>query len=370
MFSVHRTFKSEVQGVGHWAWAQLMTLIALPILATQGILSEYIAIPGFNGAMLWGQGMTLIGTQLFYGQKPTWRLFLLIWSITIAGLLWWLVVTPNFSIRVAIYSLTAFGMYCALIRLVWLYGERHFSSYFFMALLLVHATLTLLRGGFALVFGGTSVNLLKTSNLTTTYLATSTILVQLLSVVFLVMASRRLKDVLEQRAIEDPLTGVLNRRGCVAYYAQLQLHARQTDFPVTVLAIDLDHFKRVNDQYGHAVGDQVLVFIVEKSRLLLRACDRMARFGGEEFVVVLPGTTQAEARQIAIRIQTTLKHAQTDLPLCTLSIGIASNTNADDDLDHLLVRADAALYRAKNNGRDRIETDDIVPADNATSSAS
>lgn len=88
MFSVHRTFKSEVQGVGHWAWAQLMTLIALPILATQGILSEYIAIPGFNGAMLWGQGMTLIGTQLFYGQKPTWRLFLLIWSITIAGLLW------------------------------------------------------------------------------------------------------------------------------------------------------------------------------------------------------------------------------------------------------------------------------------------
>lgn len=357
MFSVHCAFKSEVQGVWHWAWAQLMTLIALPILAAQGILSEFIAIPGFNGAMLWGQGMTLIGTQLFYGQKPTWRLFLLIWSITIAGLLWWLVVTPDFSVRVAIYSLTAFGMHCALIRLVWLHGEKHFSSYFFIALLLVQSGLTLLRGGFALVFGGASVNLLKTSNLATTYLATSTILVQLLSVVFLVMASRSLKTVLEQRAIEDPLTGVLNRRGCAAYYERLQLHARQADFPLALLAIDLDHFKCVNDLHGHAVGDQVLVFVAGKIRQLLRECDQIARFGGEEFVVVLPGTTQADARLVAARIQAMLKNAETDLPLCTLSIGIASNARAYDDFDHLLLRADDALYRAKNNGRDRIEID-------------
>lgn len=73
--------------------------------------------------------------------------------------------------------------------------------------------------------------------------------------------------------------------------------------------------------------------------------------------MVLPGTTVAEARLVAARIQASLKNAQTDLPLCTLSVGIASNTSADDDFDHLLQRADAALYRAKNNGRDSIETD-------------
>jgi diguanylate cyclase (GGDEF)-like protein len=366
MFSVHRTFKSEVQGVGHWAWAQLMTLLALPILATQGILGEYFAIPGFNSAMLWGQGMTLIGTQLFYGQKPSWRLFLFIWGLTIAGLMWWLVVTPDFSMRVAIYSLTTFGMYCALIRLVWRHGEKHFSSYFFMVLLLVHAGLNLLRGGVALTSDETSVNLAKGSNLATTYLATSTILVQLLSVVFLVMASRRLKAVLEQRAVEDPLTGVLNRRGCGAYYERLQLHARQADFPLALLAIDLDHFKCVNDLHGHAVGDQVLVFVAGKIRQLLRECDQIARFGGEEFVVVLPGTTLAEARLVAARIQASLKNAQTDLPLCTLSVGIASNTSADDDFDHLLQRADAALYRAKNNGRDSIETDLVTQSGSDT----
>ncbi|MBR7793338.1 GGDEF domain-containing protein [Undibacterium sp. FT147W] len=369
MFSVHRTFKSEVQGVGHWAWAQLMTLLALPILATQAVLSEYIAIPGFNGAMLWGQGMTLIGTQLFYGQKPTWRLFLFIWGLTIAALMWWLAVTPNFSIRVAIYSLTSFGMYCALVRLVWLHGEKQFSSYFFVALLLLHAALTLIRGGFALAYDGASVNLLKTSNLATTYLATSTILVQLLSVVFLVMASRRLKAVLEQRAVKDPLTGVLNRRGCGAYYERLQLHARQADFPLALLAIDLDHFKCVNDQHGHAVGDQVLVFVAGKICQLLRECDQIARFGGEEFVVLLPGTTVAEARVVAARIQATLKNAQTDLPLCTLSIGIAGNSNVKDDFDHLLQRADAALYRAKNSGRDIIETDHAMLPGSAISVA-
>jgi GGDEF domain-containing protein len=83
---------------------------------------------------------------------------------------------------------------------------------------------------------------------------------------------------------------------------------------------------------------------------LLRECDQIARFGGEEFVVVLPGTTVAEARLVAARIQASLKNAQTDLPLCTLSVGIASNSQPDDDFDHLLQRADAALYRAKITG--------------------
>ena len=230
-----------------------------------------------------------------------------------------------------------------------------------MMLLAIQTGLTVIRGVAALTLGDSSANLQSATALATGYLATSNILIQLLSVAFLVLASRQLKLALELRATQDPLTGVLNRRGCAEFYQQLQTHGRQSDVPFTLLAIDLDHFKAVNDKHGHGTGDKVLVHVAQQVARSLRDCDRVARFGGEEFVALLPGTTTPEAIAIAARIQATVRETKTELPSCTLSIGIATHMALSADLDQLLAHADAALYRAKREGRDRVEVEPPQP---------
>ena len=362
MFSVHRSFRNEVKGVGHWAWSQLAMVLAGLMLALRGTLPDALSVPASNAALLWAVGLSMIGTQLFYGQSASWRLFHMIWGSCLLGLLWWLLVTPNFALRVALFSFAQVALYMMQLRLVVRHGERHFTSYFFFALLLMQSTVVLMRGVTALVLGGTGVDLLKSPALATSYLAVSNLVILLLSVAFLVLASRRLQLVLEQRSTHDPLTGALNRRGFGEFFQRAQIHARQGDWPLALMAIDLDHFKAVNDRYGHAIGDRVLVQVVALTRQALRERDQVARFGGEEFVALLPGTSAKEAIQVALRIQTTLRDAITDLPSCTLSIGIATQSSTLEDFDSLLARADAGLYRAKADGRNRIVlADEVAP---------
>lgn len=361
MFSVHRSFRGEVQGMELWAWSQLAMVMAGLLLASRGTLADVLSVPLSNAALLWAIGLSMIGTQMFYGQAASWRLFHITWLSCSLGLLWWLVVTPNFSMRVALFSFAEAALHTMQFRLVVRNGERHFTSYFFLVLLSIQLALVLTRGVAALVWGSASVDLLKSAPLAASYLALSNLVIVLLSVGFLVLAFRRLQLVLERRSTHDPLTGVLNRRGFGEVFQRTQSHARQGDWPLTLLAIDLDHFKAVNDGYGHAIGDRVLVHVVAQVRQALRERDQMARFGGEEFVVLLPGTSIKDAIQVASRIQATLRDAITDLPFCTLSIGVSSESNPLEDFDSLLARADAALYQAKADGRNRIVLSDGVP---------
>jgi diguanylate cyclase (GGDEF)-like protein len=126
--------------------------------------------------------------------------------------------------------------------------------------------------------------------------------------------------------------------------------------PFSLLSIDLDYFKAINDQHGHAVGDQVLVHAARTTVSALREIDHVARFGGEEFIVLLSGTTAERAKAMAQRIQVSLFAARGgNVPSYTVSIGIASQRTSDESLEALMARADAALYRAKAAGRDRSE---------------
>ncbi|MEG0886473.1 MAG: GGDEF domain-containing protein, partial [Janthinobacterium sp.] len=165
-------------------------------------------------------------------------------------------------------------------------------------------------------------------------------------------ATRRLQTLLEQRSNRDPLTAVLNRRGFADFHARHS--ARQ---PLAVMSIDLDFFKAINDRHGHAMGDRVLVDVAGVIRGVLRDSDAVARFGGEEFVVLLPESQQARAELLAQRIQAALRQPRPDasLPHYTLSIGIACQAAEDESLDSMLQRSDRALYRAKQLGRNRVE---------------
>ncbi|AVM72621.1 Diguanylate cyclase DosC [Magnetospirillum gryphiswaldense MSR-1] len=169
---------------------------------------------------------------------------------------------------------------------------------------------------------------------------------------------RRLEQILTHQAMTDPLTGLCNRRHFILR-ANEELHrARRTGAPLAVLYLDVDHFKTINDNYGHGLGDQVLVTVARACRDALGGEDLLARMGGEEFAAVLPGQDKVAAQMTAERLRRCLGEVVTrseDGRLITITISIGVATLADDDGDMLTVldRADRALYQAKTLGRNR-----------------
>jgi diguanylate cyclase (GGDEF)-like protein len=179
------------------------------------------------------------------------------------------------------------------------------------------------------------------------------------SFAFLLMHKERADRETHELATTDSLTGVYNRRTFKELAEPLLSRARRTRGPVSLLLLDLDHFKRVNDTYGHLAGDDVLEAFAGLARTCLRKEDLLARYGGEEFVVLLPGTAETAAMALAERIReevagTPLRAGENDAHI-TVSIGLAGETGEQlPSLEGLLGRADQALYAAKAQGRNRV----------------
>ena len=156
----------------------------------------------------------------------------------------------------------------------------------------------------------------------------------------------------------DNLTGLSNRR-IILEAGQRELEQYQRyHHPLSLFVLDIDHFKQVNDTYGHAAGDQVLIKLAEVSRRLLRATDICGRLGGEEFVGLLPETPADQAYTVAERLRETLAETPVATPAgeirFTVSIGIATATPGDRSIDDLIRVADEAMYEAKAAGRNKV----------------
>ena len=163
-------------------------------------------------------------------------------------------------------------------------------------------------------------------------------------------------------AMVDPLTGLHNRRYALPHLARMADRARQSGRQFAVLVIDLDRFKGVNDSFGHAAGDAVLVAVADRLRTNLRAVDMVARIGGEEFLVALPDTTLEAARATAERLRQTVGEQPIRVPggvavSVTMSIGLTLGGGLDEasaPVDALIARADKALLAAKAEGRNQV----------------
>ena len=161
----------------------------------------------------------------------------------------------------------------------------------------------------------------------------------------------------EIRAATDSLTGLPNKRAVTDALKRMFAQATMTKAPLALLLLDLDHFKQVNDQYGHAAGDQVLAGVGAALRSVLRARDFAGRNGGEEFAVLLPDTDIAAALEIAERVRGAIAEFTlpgTDVPV-TVSVGVAGFPGHASTLERLDRLDDAALYVAKRQGRNRVE---------------
>jgi diguanylate cyclase (GGDEF)-like protein len=185
----------------------------------------------------------------------------------------------------------------------------------------------------------------------------------------LVLAKERTLRAHKSAALTDPLTGLFNRRGLVEAASELaEKHARKAGKPVAMLAFDLDHFKSINDRFGHAVGDKVLQIFAETAVQTVRPSDFVGRLGGEEFAAVLHNVGRERALVIAERMRSAFAEATTTVDGCTVgataSFGMVFSDRAEFDASELLVQADKALYEAKERGRNRVEvaSGDRAPA--------
>jgi two-component system, sensor histidine kinase LadS len=167
-------------------------------------------------------------------------------------------------------------------------------------------------------------------------------------------------------ANRDALTGVYNRRGFLEHARPLFDAATRAATPVGVLMVDIDHFKALNDRHGHEAGDQALIAVARRLSTVARETDVLARWGGEEFLLLLPGTTATEAARLAERLRIVLADTPVDIGngesvRLTASIGVGCASSCDS-LDALIRQADAALYAAKDGGRNRVVRTDLEPA--------
>jgi diguanylate cyclase (GGDEF)-like protein len=166
-------------------------------------------------------------------------------------------------------------------------------------------------------------------------------------------------------AVLDPLTGLLNRKALEGRFEEIAQQAALTGQPICLIAIDLDHFKRVNDEHGHARGESVLKDAAYLLRKSLRSFELIYRLGGEEFLIVLPGVAPPEGRVIAERVRTGIEDARPGGLPVTVSVGVASAVGVDVAFEPLFRAADEALYEAKRTGRNRVVAagdDDPAPA--------
>ncbi|RLJ71427.1 two-component system cell cycle response regulator [Hydrogenivirga caldilitoris] len=187
---------------------------------------------------------------------------------------------------------------------------------------------------------------------------------ELLARLYNLLRVRTLTLILEQESIADPLTGLFNRRYMKEILEKEFMRAKRYNLPLSLLMIDIDFFKKINDTYGHTVGDQVLIEVSRRLLNSLRQIDSASRWGGEEFLVVLPNTGRRGAIAVGERIREEVAKEPVvtdkgDKIWATVSVGVASLEGSTDEYESLkpgdmIELADKALYRAKRSGRNRV----------------
>lgn len=172
---------------------------------------------------------------------------------------------------------------------------------------------------------------------------------------------KRNEAALRDLAWRDPLTGEMNRGHFFARAAEELVRARRQRHPLAMLMLDLDCFKEINDNLGHAAGDAVLETVCKRWRAILRNVDLLGRIGGEEFAILLPGSELADAQLVAERLRASVADEPVSMGgeevYCTVSGGLAMVEDRDHSVQDALRRADRALYQAKNQGRNRMLCD-------------
>lgn len=345
---------SSVDGMGQWALS-ISLFVLSSVLFSQQQTHPFIHVMLANALFLLAMILITSGMLRFYGRPLPSRLRV----VQAAGLLllllaWHTFVQPSFIIRLIAMSTVAAALFGLLCWLPLRYGKSSMGSIITASAFGLTTVSCLLRMVSVLGNFDRPSGLLDAGAVQALYLTSFNANLLIGSVGFILMVNERLRTILEFNASYDALTGALNR-GAFFKLANAEFEKNlHLGKPLSVALLDLDHFKQINDGYGHAAGDRVLQDFSQAVRDILGPHDAFGRYGGEEFVLLLPGLASDETAALTRRLRAAILPGP-GLPSYTVSIGVAGLTPDIESLDELLIAADKALYRAKKKGRNRVE---------------
>ena len=354
LYALKRNYPPSIKGLGEWAAGLLVLFVGSLLFAGRGQLPEFLSIPVSNFLVWSGLYLTYVGSQRFFGISPRVGPWLALLTAGLLVFVWFTLVEPIYHVRLVLGTGLRALLFGAHAILIWRQGSITFARGLAIGVLVGTTLIQILRAVTSF-FYPLGTDIFNTEPRQLTYITSYALFILLFSISLVLMASERLRTELEHLATHDSLTNALTRRQMNEVCQQELERCRRHGRSMALLLMDLDHFKVVNDTYGHQAGDRALVNFVAKVNALLRRPDHLGRFGGEEFMLLLPETSVEEAVLVAERIRQTCA-VDDQVPYCTVSIGVTTNRQDTDTVDTLLARADAAMYRAKANGRNRIET--------------
>ena len=352
LYFLRRNYPPTVKGLGEWSAGTALLFFGGLAAATRGKAPDLVSITLANLLIFLGVYFQFFGSQRFFGLNPKVKpgLIVILALTLVSG--WYTVVDPNYRPRLMIYVLVMTSVFAAHAHLVYTRGTTTFAHRFAFGILLGAVASQVLRFVSAWLYPlGTGILDNTPQNLI--YVVAHPFVMLLLAISLVLMATDRVRAEFEHLATHDSLTNALTRRHLTEVCQQELERCNRHGRVMSVLLIDVDHFKAINDSRGHQAGDQVLVQFVTAVNTLLRGADRMGRLGGEEFVVLLPETSIEVALVVAERIRTKVSELLRPAPF-TVSIGVTTNRPSADTVDALMARADKAMYLAKEQGRDRV----------------
>ena len=353
-----------------WIFGTLLQPIAWVLYGLRGQMTDLVTIVLANALLSLSFARLLQAVRLFVGRPGNAALiYLPVLLVALAEIVFTYVV-PGIRMRVVSVSLLL-ALQFALTVAALLDGSLRRRSYLLTAAAFaLPACVLIVRA----VYEGLRVHSLSSAFASTPMQSAVFGIAAFLPVIstlgFVLMCNDRLNRELVRQASLDPLTGISNRRALGEAAERAIAAASRNGHGLAVLLVDADHFKRINDEYGHAAGDSALKMLVEALCSVLRREDLFGRLGGEEFVVVLPEADPASARYAAERLRQAVERTEfviqrTTVPLY-VSIGIALYQSGHDDFATLLRRADQAMYAAKRAGRNCVAGPDDLALESGT----
>jgi len=354
-FAWAQNFKKRA--LAWWGSAHLLRAVSIMLLGQHGNVPDSVSIDFANAVLFTSFAVTWSGARVFDRRKPE-------PALALVGVALWLLACrlPSFVATPEARALLGSGI---VTTYTWLTAyefwrgrdEALVSRWPAIFMLFAHGALFLLRTPL-----GSHLRLAADNHLAMSgwlELLSLEALLFTISIAFILLAMAKERTEYRHRtaARTDPLTGIANRRGFLEQTA-VSRRAAASDLPAAILLFDLDHFKSVNDRYGHAIGDHTLQIFADTAKGHVGEAGVVGRWGGDEFVAVLYNTTREIAATVAERIQVAFEKAGADIDgrvvSATVSTGVAFSTHGPFELPALLLQADQALYRAKKDGRNRI----------------
>jgi diguanylate cyclase (GGDEF)-like protein len=352
--------RDDTDDMRAWGAGTLLWGLGLGLITLRDLIPPWISIDGGNTLVVVGHLVWLHGLNLFAKRRSSAWVFAVLLGVGAGSTLWFHYAVPSLPVRTAGISLVLVAIFLLGARTMVMYRSpaRSVAVRITIASLLIGALLHAMRVA-SIANGAYHDHLMAPGNFIDGLLLVGSIITNISLVIGLMWAhEERTRAAIFHVSTHDPLTGLLNRGALDAEFERESSRAARSGTPYSLVILDIDHFKRVNDEFGHPAGDRVLRGIAGVLASVLRPHDSLARWGGEEFAVLLPDADAVGAVQVAERMRAAVDDAAFDTGRgsirMTVSAGTATAPDGTGGMEALLAAADEALYRAKSAGRNRV----------------